>query len=98
MIDLIEKYNNIKQELIDHVGYNCNIFNPIDVLTDMNWKIKGNFIQFSKDEFEYEYELRTIGEQNKFIGKSLTMFIVQELTTNVFVFVDNEKEIKENVN
>ena len=98
MIDLIEKYNNARQELLEHVGYNYNVDNPIDMLNDMNWKIKSKCIQFSKDTFEFEYELRTIGEQNKFMGERLTMFIVKELTTNIFVFVDNDKEIKDNAN
>ncbi len=109
-MNLIERFDNAKQDLYDHVGFKEDwVIYAIVNRTEMFWKITSNqkevrFAETKKkfistaDSGYYFNEILTHRNYNKSIyrGKEFTMILVN---TNIdgnkfFAFYSNDKEIK----
>ncbi len=108
-MNLIERFDNAKQDLYDHVGFKEDwpVY-PIANHTEMFWKIasdqknvrfaetKNKFI--SLDGGYYFNEILNLIKYNKSIyrGKEFTMIFVDLTIDNIryFAFFSNDKEIE----
>jgi hypothetical protein len=86
----IKNVSEYRQKLFDHVGY-VNIERVIANFTEMIWKINGDMLIIIEHHDEVD-EVDKFNIMEKHIGKKLTMCVTSEL----FIFLDNKKEIKEN--
>lgn len=106
-MNIIERFDNAKQVLYDHIGFIENyLIYPIVNRTETFWQLSPteSSVKFAKEKFissdgKYYFNLIfTNRYYNKSIyhGKELTMIFVDLTIDNIkyFAFFSNDKEIK----